>query len=168
MSSQLPPTSYQTAYFHLTLARLAQQEPFDIVVIGSGIGGGVLAAALLEKNGLLTEQESYNAEDSTPKDGPLTAPRAPSRKPPCRGGKGGSTDNSKRILVIERGGLVFHTHCLNGPRPTNLGSYGQQNDEFYQKFKNQFCVDSATENWVGGPVYTLGGRSTVWGLFTPR
>jgi hypothetical protein len=46
-------TSYQQAYFSLTAADVAKQskdEPFDYVIISSGIGGGILAADLLNKD----------------------------------------------------------------------------------------------------------------------
>lgn len=144
----------------------SDKQPFDIVIIGSGVGGGILAADLLEKNKKLASNTSYFTPDSTT---PIyTLPR-PSKGP------GRSTepvhDKSLRILVIERGGLLFNSHCLNSARPTGLGKYGQANDFFFHQFKSEFKTDTATtqsKEWVGGPVFTLGGRSTVWGLFAPR
>jgi hypothetical protein len=78
-------------------------------------------------------------------------------------------NRAKRILVIERGGLLFNTHSLNTPRPTSRGKYGQMNDLFYNHFKVQYDMDEETAKiWKGGAVYCLDGRSTVWGLFAPR
>ncbi|KAF5536591.1 FAD NAD(P)-binding domain-containing protein [Fusarium napiforme] len=55
------------------------------------------------------------------------------------------------------------------PRPTSRGTYGQMNDLFYNHFKENWEMDDKTRGiWKGGPVYCLGGRSTVWGLFSPR
>jgi choline dehydrogenase-like flavoprotein len=157
MSSHAPTNNYETAYFRLTgadIAKEAEFNPFDIVIIGSGFGGGVLAASLLEKNRFLTESRidanstpgPYDPH-SMPRDGPLPL----------------------RILVVEKGGLLFHTHCLNSPRPSNSGTTSQGNDFFFKTFKHQFdIVDKTEEGWVGGPVFCVGGRASVWGLFSPR
>jgi len=118
-----PPNSYEAAYFQLTgadIAKEAESNPFDIVIIGSGIGGGVLAASLLEKNRFLTE--SRIDANSTP--GPFESHRSPSM--PQFGPR------LLRILVVEKGGLLFHTHCLNGPRPSNSGTTSQGNDFFFR------------------------------------
>ena len=145
MSFQAPPNSYKTAYFQLTSADITQEaefNPFDIIIIGSGIGGGVLAASLLEKNCFLTESRidanstpgpfEPHRNHNMPQDGPLPL----------------------RILVIEKGGLLFHTHCLNGPCPLNSGTTSQGNNFFFQTFKHQFNIDDKTkEHWAGGPVY---------------
>ncbi|KAK3307668.1 FAD/NAD(P)-binding domain-containing protein [Chaetomium strumarium] len=80
-----------------------------------------------------------------------------------------SDKRTKRILVVERGNLLFPTHSLNMPRPTSRGNYGQMNDLFYNHFKQNWEMDDDTRKiWKGGPVYCLGCRSTVWGLFSPR
>jgi hypothetical protein len=148
-------------YFPLTPAKLAEESvknPFDVVIIGSGIGGGVLAAALLDKNKKLAAGASHFTGQSTSfsVQQPLKAATT-------------VDDRSLRILVIERGGLLFHTHSLNGPRPTSSGTYGQMNDLFYNKFKTQFKMDAETAStWKGGAMFCVGGRSTVWGLFSPR
>lgn len=149
-----PPNSYETAYFPLTAADLvieAEKKPFDIVIIGSGIGGGVLAASLLEKNRFLTRS----------KLGPGSTPPISDRP--------GKLDTPLKILVVEKGGVSFHTHCLNGPRPSNSGTTSQSNDFFFKTFKHCVDIDDKTEEkWAGGPVFCVGGRSAVWGLFIPR
>jgi len=153
-----PPNSYETAYFQLTgadIAKEAESNPFDIVIIGSGIGGGVLTASLLEKNRFLTE--SRIDANSTP----FESHRSPSM--PQFG------PWPLRILVVKKGRLLFHTHCLNGPRPSNSGTPSQGNDFFFGTFKHKFDIDNkAEEEWAGGPVFCIGDRAAVWGLFSPR
>ena len=156
MSCTAPPNSYEAAYFPLTAAEIekeAEKIPFDIVIIGSGFGGGVLAASLLEKNRFLTRSK-LNAK-STPS--PHKSHDIPELPLPLR------------ILVVEKGGLLFHTHCLNGARPSHSGTRSQGNDFFFKTFKHCVDVEDGTEEkWGGGPVFCIGGRSAVWGLFTPR
>lgn len=123
--------SYQSQYFKLT-KEMAAARSWDIVIVGAGFGGGVLAADLFDTNTKLAES-------------------------------GGGKD----ILVIEQGNLIFHSHCLNTARPTVTGDSGQQNDAFFHDFRSAYQTAESPE-WGGGPVYTLGGRSNVWGLFIPR
>jgi hypothetical protein len=168
MSASPTPSTYEDAYFQVKPEDVAAESldnPFDIIIIGSGIGGGVLATALLEKN--LRVLESGFRSESTPDDPTrpnwkvgLPLPTAPSEP---------KTDEPKRILVIEKGRLTFHTHSMNGPRPSNSGTTSQGNDIFYQKFKEPVDMDESSKKiWMGGPVHCLGGRGAVWGLFAPR
>jgi hypothetical protein len=163
----VPAPSYEKAYFTLTAEEVAKEseaEPFDYVIIGSGIGGGILAADLLDKNERVSTGNSDFGAQSTSHIARSTWNRSAvqaSAKDP--------DDRTKKILVIERGNLLFPTHSLNMPRPTNRGTYGQMNDLFYNHFKNDWEMDDRTRKiWKGGPMYCLGGRSTVWGLFAPR
>ncbi|KAG8942900.1 hypothetical protein FRC04_003300 [Tulasnella sp. 424] len=125
---------FQHKFFGLTAQKAKQLGPYDIIIIGTGIGGGVLAGDLFDTNSKL----------------------------------GGG---AKSILVIERGNLIFHSHCLNTARPSGLAKdRGQQNDSFFATFKEDytFTDDTPKDDWKGGPMYCLGGRSAVWGLFAPR
>jgi Galactoside-binding lectin len=153
-----PSTDYESAYFKLTIADVEKDskiQPFDIVVIGSGIGGGVLANALLKKNRRLLES-AFSKWSTAPVEGPVLVDIDDAPTP-------------LRILVIERGHLIFHTHCLNGPRPSISGTTSQGNDLFFNNHKHQWDTDEETKKiWAGGGVYCLGGRGAVWGLFTPR
>ncbi|KAK6344747.1 hypothetical protein TWF718_006704 [Orbilia javanica] len=86
------------------------------------------------------------------------------------GDDGIETENSPRVLVIERGGLRFSTHCMNTPTPGWYQGEGpsMSTDIVFQSSKSP--VNIATGNsvpYVGGPVYCLGGRSNVWGMYTP-
>ncbi|KAF5681253.1 FAD NAD(P)-binding domain-containing protein [Fusarium heterosporum] len=161
-----PATSYQDAYFPLTpegMAKESEAEPFDYVIVGSGIGGGILATDLLDKNHLMSRVSASFSAQATKVARSTWSLGAP---PVSTDDK---KDRTKRILVIERGNLLFPTHSLNMPRPTNRGTYGQMNDLFYNHFKQDWEMDDKTRKiWKGGPVYCLGGRSTVWGLFSPR
>ena len=101
---------------------------YDYIIVGSGLGGGLLARQLLEKG--------------------------------------------KEVLLVEKGGLSFSTHCLNSARPhwQKGGSEGpsQDNDIVYRVVKQKVDTVGGSAEYVGGPVYGFGGRSTVWGLFSPR
>ncbi|QRV86928.1 GMC oxidoreductase [Ceratobasidium sp. AG-Ba] len=131
------PPGFEDKFFTLTPEEAAIQHPdkeYDIIIVGSGIGGGVLAHDLFDTNQL-------------------------------RGKK------AKRILLLEKGGLVFHSHCLNTARPDGLvNDRGQQNDTFFRLFREDFQFDPplSKEDWNGGPIFALGGRSSAWGLFAPR
>jgi choline dehydrogenase-like flavoprotein len=110
----------------------ADQEGYDIIIIGTGIGGGVLASDLYDTNHKIGSE-------------------------------------AKKILVLEKGDLVFHSHCLNASRPSGLNEdRGQQNDTFFEAFKSSYKLVPETKDWKGGPMHCLGGRSAAWGLFAPR
>ena len=136
VSSTSAQKGFQSMFFTLTLEE-AKQYSYDIIIVGTGIGGGIIAADLFQSNSMLGE-------------------------------------NAKSILVIEKGGLVFHSHCLNAARPSGLNQdRGQQNDTFFAKFRMNYTLsDTMTQeqkkDWKGGPMYCLGGRSAAWGLFCPR
>ena len=78
----------------------------------------------------------------------------------------------KRVLLIEKGGATFLTHCLNTSRPHwQVGSAqgpSQDNDVVFNAVKQKIETAEGSDPYVGGPVYGLGGRSTVWGLFSPK
>ncbi|KAG8740383.1 hypothetical protein FRC10_004392 [Ceratobasidium sp. 414] len=131
------PSGFENKFFTLTPEQAAIQKPgeeYDIIIVGSGIGGGVLAHDLFDTNHML--------------------------------GK-----HAKRVLLLEKGGLVFHSHCLNSARPDGLvNDRGQQNDTFFRMFREDFVFDPplSSKDWNGGPIFALGGRSSAWGLFSPR
>ncbi|CAL1711608.1 unnamed protein product [Somion occarium] len=140
--SPIPPTTnvptnektFQKSFFSLDVPGAKSLGPYDIIVIGSGIGGGIVSTDLFDTNSML--------------------------------GK-----NAKNVLVIEKGDLVFHSHCLNAARPSGLGEdRGQQNDTFFAAFRDDYNLSPQTvkKDWKGGPMYNLGGRSAAWGLFAPR
>ena len=150
-----PPKSYEATYFRYTARQAAEESeriPFDFIIIGSGIGGGVLASSILKKNRKITSQSFSPMHPRLPDD---------------------ALPEPVRVLVVERGGLLFHTHSLNGPRPSSGSGLSQQaNEAFYSEFKDHFDIakqpSDPQEHYAGGPLYCLGGRSAVWGLFTPR
>ncbi|KAG9005339.1 hypothetical protein FRB94_001630 [Tulasnella sp. JGI-2019a] len=133
-------TEFERRFFTLTTEQAQSMGPYDIIIVGTGIGGGVLARDMYETNSRLG-------------------------------------DAAKSILVIEKGGLVFHSHCLNTSRPEGLGNNrGQQNDTFFALFKEDYKIQLKNSNeplvppstWKGGPMHCIGGRSAAWGLFAPR
>ena len=81
-------------------------------------------------------------------------------------------DKKKRVLLIEKGGLAFSTHCLNTSRPhwqvDSLEGPSQDNDVVYGAMKQKVQTAVGSDTYAGGPVYCLGGRSNVWGLYSPR
>ncbi|THU84054.1 FAD/NAD(P)-binding domain-containing protein [Dendrothele bispora CBS 962.96] len=125
--------TFEQLWFQLTPQKAAT-ETYDIIVIGTGMGAGVVAGDLFDSNSRL--------------------------------GSG-----AKSVLVIEKGGLPFHSHCLNAARPSGFGEdRGQQNDTFFALFKEnyQFKDPNQIKEWKGGPMFNLGGRGAAWGLFVPR
>lgn len=161
--AHVPSSTYQQAYFSLDAATVAQEsetDPFDYIIIGSGIGGGILAADLLDKNKRMTASYSHFSSGGASTDASYN------RSLQLANGK---DDRTKRILVLERGNLLFNTHSLNTPQPSSRGGNGQMNDLFYKQFKQKWDMEAETSDpFSGGPVYCLGGRSAVWGLFCPR
>ncbi|KAG8534016.1 uncharacterized protein KY384_000858, partial [Bacidia gigantensis] len=79
--------------------------------------------------------------------------------------------NDKKVLLIEKGGLEFSTHCLNTSRPHwQIGSTegpSQDNDAVYAAVKQKVHTAAGSDPYAGGPVYNLGGRSNMWGLYSP-
>ena len=82
------------------------------------------------------------------------------------------TQAKKKVLLIERGGLKFSTHTLNNSRlhwqRNSTSGPSQDNDIVYNAVKAKVNTTSDSDPYAGGPVYCLGGRSNVWGLFCPR
>ena len=112
----------------------AAAETYDIIVIGTSMGAGVVAGDLFDTNSRL--------------------------------GK-----DAKSVLVIEKGGLAFHSHCLNAARPSGFGEdRGQQNDTFFAFFRDNYTFKDPEQSklWNGGPMFNVGGRGAAWGLFCPR
>ncbi|KAJ8115446.1 hypothetical protein ONZ43_g4662 [Nemania bipapillata] len=116
------------------VARLCEAGFYDHIVIGSGIGGGILARTLAQ--GLEAKSRPH-------------------------------------VLVIERGGLLLDTHCTNIATPrwnqASLEGPSMDNAMVYDAIKDPFfTVTAKSDAYVGGPVYGIGGRSIVWGLYTPK
>ncbi|KDR79154.1 hypothetical protein GALMADRAFT_208619 [Galerina marginata CBS 339.88] len=127
------PKTFEQLWFQLTPEKAATAS-YDIIIIGTGMGAGVIAGDLFDTNSRL--------------------------------GSG-----AKSVLVIEKGGIPFHSHCLNAARPSGFGEdRGQQNDTFFSLFKDdyQFKDPKYIKEWKGGPMFNLGGRGAAWGLFVPR
>ena len=125
--------TFEAQWFQLTPEKAAL-EKYDIIVIGTGMGGGVVAGDLFDSNSRLGM-------------------------------------NAKSVLVIEKGGLAFHSHCLNAARPSGYGEdRGQQNDTFFNLFKDNYTFKDPDQSglWNGGPMFNIGGRGAAWGLFCPR
>ncbi|QRW23784.1 GMC oxidoreductase [Rhizoctonia solani] len=113
--------TFEAKFFTLTVEEAAKQPPgkeYDIIIVGSGIGGGVLAHDLYDTNIKLGNK-------------------------------------AKRVLLLEKGGVVFHSHSKR---------------HVFQRFKDDYVFSPplTQKEWKGGPMYNLGGRSAAWGLFAPR
>ncbi|KAM0261000.1 hypothetical protein ACHAQJ_002435 [Trichoderma viride] len=117
------------------VSRLSAKRLYDFIIVGTGMGGGVLARTLIEQS------------------------KASKGRPP-------------RVLLIERGGLVLSTHCANTPSPrwntTGLEGPSMNTDIVFRSLKSSVSTGAKSIEYEGGPVYCIGGRSTVWGLYTPR
>ena len=108
------------------VSRLSTTGIYDFVIVGSGIGGGILAEELVKKN--------------------------------------------KTVLLLERGGITFSTHVCNTARPDfsrGKADSPEGNELVYGALKAPVQTAEGSEPYIGGPLYCLGGRSNVWGLWTP-
>jgi choline dehydrogenase-like flavoprotein len=77
----------------------------------------------------------------------------------------------KKVLLIERGGVIFSTHVLNTSRPYfNRGASNspEGNESVYDAVKAKVQCTEGSEGYIGGPVYCVGGRSNLWGIWTPE
>jgi hypothetical protein len=77
----------------------------------------------------------------------------------------------KKVLLIERGGATFTTHLCNTARPDFARGHNDSpegNEVVYNTIKERVQTAEGSDPYVGGPVYCLGGRSNVWGLWIPR
>jgi choline dehydrogenase-like flavoprotein len=76
-----------------------------------------------------------------------------------------------KVLLIERGGVIFSTHVLNTSRPFyNRGSSNspEGNERVYDAVKAKVQLTDRSDSYVGGPVYCVGGRTNLWGTWIPE
>lgn len=78
----------------------------------------------------------------------------------------------KKVLLIERGYPLFSTHTVNTARPSfarGEDDSPEGNEIIYQKLKSWVqLAEGSDQDYTGGPLFSLGGRSTVWGLWIPE
>ncbi|KAG6809519.1 hypothetical protein H0H92_015932 [Tricholoma furcatifolium] len=125
--------TFEDLWFTLTPQDAAKEE-YDIIVVGTGMGAGVIAGDLFDTDSKVGHR-------------------------------------AKSVLVIEKGGVPFHSHCFNAARPIGFGEdRGQQNDTFFSLFKQNYAFKDETQarEWNAGEMFNLGGRGAAWGLFSPR
>ncbi|KAF3908172.1 hypothetical protein AA313_de0201121 [Arthrobotrys entomopaga] len=126
------------------VAILSERSHYDYIIVGTGMGGGVLARYLANRTEELLGKTQTDEREPVPR---------------CH------------ILLIERGGLKFTTHCANtaGPDWYRTAGPSTTSDIVYNAVKSPvFTVTSRSHPYVGGPVHCIGGRSNLWGLFTPK
>ncbi|ROT34482.1 FAD/NAD(P)-binding domain-containing protein [Sodiomyces alkalinus F11] len=77
----------------------------------------------------------------------------------------------KKVLLIERGGVIFSTHVLNTSRPyfsRGASNSPEGNERVYDAVKAKVQCTDTSDAYIGGPVYCVGGRSNLWGIWTPE
>lgn len=126
------------------VSRLAAKSFYDFIIVGTGMGGGVLARTLVELSEKFEPSKETKASDRRP----------------------------LRVLLIEQGGLVLSTHCANTSTPrwntSGLEGPSMNTDIVFRSLKSSVSTNAKSIEYVGGPVHCIGGRSTVWGLYTPE
>ncbi|KAI1050692.1 hypothetical protein LB507_009368 [Fusarium sp. FIESC RH6] len=78
---------------------------------------------------------------------------------------------NKKVLLIERGGVIFSTHVLNTSRPyysRGASNSPEGNERVYDAVKAKVQLTDRSDSYVGGPVYCVGGRSNLWGTWIPE
>ncbi|KAK6515163.1 hypothetical protein TWF506_007508 [Arthrobotrys conoides] len=81
------------------------------------------------------------------------------------------SQRKKRVLLIERGRPIFNTHVLNTSRPyfkRGASNSPEGNEAIYDAVKAKVRCTEGSTPYIGGPVYCVGGRSNLWGIWTPR
>ncbi|KAF3157613.1 hypothetical protein TWF569_000178 [Orbilia oligospora] len=81
------------------------------------------------------------------------------------------SQRKKRVLLIERGRPVFNTHVLNTSRPyfkRGASNSPEGNEAIYDAVKAKVRCTEGSTPYIGGPVYCVGGRSNLWGIWTPQ
>ncbi|KAE8453308.1 hypothetical protein EG329_011375 [Mollisiaceae sp. DMI_Dod_QoI] len=150
-------------HFQTTLddvSKRLKQGYYDYIVVGSGMGGGILARTLVEGN-----------PKHCPEHCPIDCPKDCSVDCP------GDCPHRRHVLLIEWGGWFLTTHCLNDPAPRWNPLIGDGDGPPVDNFKlfgvakkpvkRRSPETSTFTEYAGGPMHHVGGRSTVWGLFTP-
>ncbi|KAI1121410.1 FAD/NAD(P)-binding domain-containing protein [Nemania abortiva] len=87
------------------------------------------------------------------------------------------TDGLKGVLLLEKGGLQFHSHCLNTSRKhfeqKSQDGRGRDNEVMFDRYlvdmKTKYTLKNQSEELIcgGGSVFELGGRSLFWSLEAP-
>ncbi|KAK6526711.1 hypothetical protein TWF281_009914 [Arthrobotrys megalospora] len=81
------------------------------------------------------------------------------------------SQRKKRVLLIERGRPSFNTHVLNTSRPyfkRGASNSPEGNETIYDAVKAKVRTTEGSTPYIGGPIYCVGGRSNVWGIWTPQ
>ncbi|KAI3336900.1 FAD/NAD(P)-binding domain-containing protein [Xylariaceae sp. AK1471] len=100
------------------------------------------------------------------------------RKLMCDDDDSGDSGKQKpRVLLLEKGGLQFHTHCLNTSRKhfphKSQDGRGRDNEVMFDRYlsmrRTMYSLKKESEKSIcgGGSVFELGGRSLFWSLETP-
>ena len=100
-----------------------ESKTYDVIVVGSGMGGGTIAAAL--------------------------------------------ADESKSVLVLEAGSLLFPTHVGNLPRRLLIGKFQKHVWSLWERFSVKNYNNLPGSVYQGGQGFNLGGRSIFWGGSIP-
>jgi len=68
---------------------------------------------------------------------------------------------NKKVLLIERGGVIFSTHVLNISRlyySRGASKSPEGNERVYDAVKAKVQLTDRSDSYVGGPFYCGGGR----------
>ncbi|WP_436245670.1 GMC oxidoreductase [Paenibacillus sp. LjRoot56] len=119
----VPESEFLREWIPITSAEQMAQTEYDVLIVGTGAGGGAALWRLAEQWG----------------------------------------NNGKKIGVVERGDISLPTHCMN------IATINGDNFRILRPYNITYPIGKRLPQLPGAKlIYTLGGRTLLWGAIAPR